>query len=120
MKYEVRIKRIYDGFDHKDGVRILVDKLWPRGIKKEDAAIDGWWKEIAPSEDLRKWFGHKQKNWPAFRERYWLELKEKHQELESLLKDLSGKHPITLLYAAKATKHNNAIVLKSYLMNEVQ
>ena len=104
------IKRVYEKPAKNDGTRVLVDRLWPRGLKKEEAGIDYWMKEIAPSDTLRKWFAHKEECWHAFKSRYLEELKEKKDILEQL-KDLGKRNKITLLYAAKDEKRNNAQVL---------
>ncbi len=107
------IKRIYE--DYEDGYRILIDRLWPRGISKERARVDLWLKEIAPSDNLRKWFSHDPKKWQGFKSRYADELKDKRallQELKSLEKK---KKSITLLYSAKDNIHNNAVALKEIM-----
>lgn len=115
--HALKIKRAYDAFEEADGMRILVDRLWPRGVKKEDAQIDQWLKEIAPSDELRKWF-HKEENFSEFSKRYRKELekKEAKEAVEGLLKDLE-KNKITLIYSAKDETHNNAVVLQSYLQD---
>ena len=110
----IRIKRIYDKPDNKDGRRILVDRLWPRGIKKENARIDLWLKDIAPSNKLRKWFSHDPDKWNEFRKNYKEELKNKPELLKQLNEE-SGKGDITLLFSAKDTEYNNAVVLKGVL-----
>jgi uncharacterized protein YeaO (DUF488 family) len=109
--YKIKIKRVYEKPDKEDGFRILVDRLWPRGLTKEKAGIDLWLKEIAPSTDLRKWFGHDPKKWKEFRYRYSDEL-TKNKEQVSLLKDQMKKGPVTLVYGAKDEEHNEALVLK--------
>jgi len=106
-----KIKRVYEEPDKEDGVRILVDRLWPRGLKKEKAKVDIWIKEIAPSTELRKWFAHDPDKWEGFIKRYRQELK-KNKEQVSLLKDHLKKGTVTLVYAAKDEEHNEAIVLK--------
>ncbi|MFN3532798.1 MAG: DUF488 domain-containing protein [Candidatus Brocadia sp.] len=108
------IKRVYEKPDESDGIRVLVDRLWPRGIKKEDARIDYWMKEIAPSDNLRKWFGHKEDRWEEFKSRYFEELKEKNDLLKQLM-DLGEKKKVTLLYGAKDTEKNNAQALLELL-----
>jgi uncharacterized protein YeaO (DUF488 family) len=110
----VRIKRVYDEPATEDGIRILVDRLWPRGIAKDMARIDEWLKEIAPSDELRKWFGHDPARWEEFRERYRRELEAKAEILDGLRK-LAGEGTVTLLFAAKDEEHNNALVLKEIL-----
>lgn len=109
-----KIKRIYQGVDKRDGMRILIDKLWPRGIKKEDAKIDLWLKDIAPSSDLRKWFNHRPEKWEEFCERYHKELSLKQELIQTLLEGIK-RHDVTLLYGAKDEKFNNAVALKGYL-----
>ncbi|MFU0504220.1 DUF488 domain-containing protein [Pseudaminobacter sp. NGMCC 1.201702] len=112
---DVRIKRIYDSRSDADGMRILIDRLWPRGLKKEDAGIDLWLKEIAPSDDLRRWFHHEAGKWAEFRERYEKELRENEAAVKTL-EDRIGRATATLLYGAKDTEHNQAIVLRDFLM----
>lgn len=114
MKNSVVIKRIYDVPKKSDGYRILVDKLWPRGVKKTEAAIDLWLKEIAPSDTLRKWFNHDPEKWKEFQLRYTKELKEKSAPLDIILKHAHKQH-VTLLYGAKDSEHNHALVLKKVL-----
>jgi uncharacterized protein YeaO (DUF488 family) len=110
----VKLKRVYDPPSPDDGKRILVDRLWPRGIKKDDARIDEWLKEIAPSNELRTWFGHDPSKWKEFKNRYIRELKTK-QELVKRLRQEAKKNTVTLLFAAKDTKHDNAVVLREVL-----
>jgi len=110
----MKIKRIYEEPDPCDGRRILVDRLWPRGLSKERARVDWWLKEIAPSDELRRWFGHDPARWQEFRTRYRSELKGQRALLDEL-KSLARKEPVTLLYAAKDREHNNAVVLRELL-----
>lgn len=110
----IKLKRVYDPYADSDGKRILVDRLWPRGIKKEDARMDLWLKDIAPSNELRKWFGHDPGRWQEFRRRYREELKEK-SDLVRELRKAASKGTVTLLYSAKDTEHNNAVVLKEVI-----
>ncbi|HEX8960539.1 MAG TPA: DUF488 domain-containing protein [Geobacteraceae bacterium] len=110
----VRIKRIYDEPAPGDGRRVLIDRLWPRGISKDEAGIDEWLKEVAPSDELRKWFGHEPARWEEFRRRYWEELKV-HGEILERLRSEARKGTVTLLFAAKDAEHNNAVVLKEML-----
>lgn len=110
----VAIKRIYEPTEKQDGFRILVDRLWPRGISKEEAKLDLWLKDIAPSDELRQWFGHDPVKWEEFEKRYRAELKEKKNFLDQLQAQVDKGH-VTLLFAAKDTEHNNAVVLKSLL-----
>lgn len=111
MKPEIRIKRVYDKPAKQDGRRILVDRLWPRGLTKDKAKVDLWLKDIAPSPELRKWFGHDPEKWPEFRKRYLAELK-RNREAVKILKEELGKGPATLVYGAKDEEHNAAVVLK--------
>lgn len=115
--WTIKIKRIYDHPSDNDGYRILVDRLWPRGVSKEEANLDEWMKEIAPSGDLREWYDHDPEKFEEFRLRYFKELEEK-QELVKRVFDKANESKITLLYAAKDKKHNNAVVLKEYLQNQ--
>ncbi len=111
---KIRIKRIYEIPLDEDGYRILVDKLWPRGLKKENAALDEWNKSIPPSTELRKWFGHKAENFKRFEELYKIELKAKTEELKRI-KSIAMAQNLTLLYAAKNEQINHAIVLLNVL-----
>jgi uncharacterized protein YeaO (DUF488 family) len=110
----VKTKRIYDPASPDDGKRILIDRLWPRGIKKDEAKIDEWMKDIAPSTGLRKWFSHDPLRWPEFKKQYKKEL-ETRQELIKKLKAEAKRGTITLLFAAKDTEHVNAVVLKEVI-----
>lgn len=110
----IRCKRIYEQPSRDDGRRLLVDRLWPRGISREAARIDDWLKELAPSDQLRRWYGHDPARWDEFRSRYRLELAGKGPLLEQLLREES-LGPVTLLFAAKDAEHNNAVVLKEFL-----
>jgi len=110
----LKIKRIYEPPTAEDGRRILVDRLWPRGLTKDGAKIDEWLKEIAPSDELRKWFGHDPARWEEFRTRYHQELKG-HTELLEKVRSEAKKGTVTLLFAAKDAEHNNAVVLKEML-----
>lgn len=111
VRNEVKIKRVYEKPDEEDGQRILVDRLWPRGLTKEKANIVLWLKDIAPSSALRKWFGHDPDRWDEFKNRYYLELKQ-NEEPGSILRDHIRKGAVTLVYAAKDEKHNGALALK--------
>jgi uncharacterized protein YeaO (DUF488 family) len=110
----IRTKRIYEEKDKNDGKRVLVDRIWPRGISKEDAKLDEWLKELAPSSDLRKWFDHDSEKFTEFKKRYKDELKDNKQELDKLRK-WSQNGTVTLLYAAKDEEHNQAVVIKELL-----
>jgi uncharacterized protein YeaO (DUF488 family) len=106
----IKIKRVYEKPDKTDGTRILVDRLWPRGLTKAKAKVDLWLKEIAPSTELRKWFGHEPDKWAEFKKRYHAELK-KNGEQAALLKEEIEKGVVTLVYGAKDEEHNEAVVL---------
>jgi len=110
----IRVKRIYEKPEKADGFRILVDRLWPRGLTKEKAQVEEWMKDIAPSDELRKWFSHDPKKWETFKTRYYKELENKKGLLDLLLQRSKGR-PITLLYSAKDEKLNNGLALKDYL-----
>lgn len=110
-----KIKRIYEAKENTDGFRVLVDRLWPRGVSKEKAGIELWLKEIGPSDDLRKWFGHEVEKWEEFEKRYSQELKGKEDLLGQLKKIERENKTVTLVYSAKDTEHNQAVVLKNYL-----
>jgi uncharacterized protein YeaO (DUF488 family) len=110
----VKIKRVYNQPEKGDGKRVLVDRLWPRGMKKEDAGLDLWLKDIAPSDELRKWFSHDPSKWQEFRKRYRKELKDKQDMIEDLRK-AARRGTVTLLYAAKDADRNNAVVLKEMI-----
>jgi uncharacterized protein YeaO (DUF488 family) len=113
----VRLKRAYELPAPDDGMRILIDRLWPRGIKKTDAAIDEWMKEIAPSTELRKWFGHDPERWHEFRRRYQSEVRQHPDELDRL-RALAQHGRITLVFAAHDEAHNDAVVLKDLLLDQ--
>lgn len=110
----IECKRAYDDINKNDGYRVLVDRVWPRGIKKEALELDDWIKDLAPSTELRKWFGHDPERWQTFSKRYRKELEEQQETLKALVKN-AGKKRITLIYSAKDREHNNAIVLKAVL-----
>lgn len=111
----LQLKRAYEPASPADGMRILVDRLWPRGVSKEKAALDDWMKDIAPSTELREWFGHDPDRWPEFQRRYKAELRQHTQELDHI-RSLAKKHTVTLVYSAHDEEHNDAIVLKGVLM----
>ncbi|MGC9444983.1 MAG: DUF488 domain-containing protein [Candidatus Methanospirareceae archaeon] len=110
----LQAKRIYEQPSEDDGFRILVDRLWPRGISKDKANVDLWLKDIAPSTELRKWFAHKEERWDEFKQRYFVELKEK-TELIQTIRAKSEQGSVTLLYSAKNDTFNNAIALEEYI-----
>src|SRR5262249_2069608 len=111
---KIKLKRVYDAVSKDDGTRIFVERLWPRGLKKNELIMDAWLKEIAPSPNLRKWYSHDVTKWEEFQRRYDAELDANIQLLEPLLKDVR-KGTVTLLYASKDEEHNSAVCLKRYL-----
>lgn len=111
----IRIKRTYDPPTRTDGRRVLIERLWPRGMKKESLVMDEWLKEVAPSTELRKWFGHEPERWAEFQRRYKAELSANPDAWKPLL-DASRKGTVTLLYSAHDTEHNSAMVLRDFLM----
>jgi uncharacterized protein YeaO (DUF488 family) len=110
----IQLKRVYKAPSRKDGLRVLVERLWPRGLTKERAAVDVWLKDVAPSPELRKWFGHDPARWEQFQERYRRELREKKDAVR-LLKVEAKEGTVTLVYAARDEEHNGALVLKRIL-----
>lgn len=110
----LRLKRAYEPPMPDDGVRILVDRLWPRGVRKADAALDDWIKDIAPSTELRKWFGHDPARWSEFQRRYKAELQNHSAELDRI-RALAKTHTVTLVYSAQDEEHNDAVVLRDVL-----
>jgi uncharacterized protein YeaO (DUF488 family) len=110
----IRIKRAYEEPDKEDGTRILVDRLWPRGLTKEKASVDLWLKDVAPTTELRKWFAHDPAKWTEFRSRYIEELKRNKEPL-SLLRQEAAKGTVTLVYGAKDQQHNEAVILQRLL-----
>jgi uncharacterized protein YeaO (DUF488 family) len=110
----IKLKRVYEKSSKGDGIRILVERLWPRGITKERASVDLWLKDVAPNTELRKWFGHDPAKWEQFCERYAAELEQKKDAI-NLLKQKSKEGTITLVYAARDEKHNSAVALKELL-----
>lgn len=113
----LKIKRVYEAPNNNDGMRVMVDRLWPRGLSKEKAKIDKWMKEIAPSNSLRKWFGHKEERWEEFKRRYLEELKDKKNFLNEL-RVLSKNSTVTLVYATKDKERNNAFALLELLKKQ--
>jgi uncharacterized protein YeaO (DUF488 family) len=111
----VKLKRAYEQAEAEDGMRILVDRLWPRGVKKEDAAIDQWMKDLAPSTELRKWFGHDPARWEEFRKRYAAEVNGHPEQLQQL-RALARKGTVTLVYSARDEEHNDAVALRDLIL----
>ena len=112
--HPIKIKRIYDDYAKDDGHRVLVDRIWPRGVSKEKAKLDDWCKEIAPSSELRKWFDHKEDRFDEFRNRYKKELKKHEKDLKKL-REIAQEKRLCLLFGAKEKKRNQAVVLKEVL-----
>ena len=110
----IKVKRAYEEPSSEDGFRVLVERLWPRGVSKEEAHLDLWLKDVAPSTELRKWFGHDPEKWKEFQERYRAELKD-HKDALKLLKEKEREGTVTLIYAARDEAHNGALVLKKVL-----
>lgn len=114
MTTKLKLKRVYDDPAEADGLRILVDRLWPRGLSKDKAHIDHWEKAVAPSADLRRWFGHDPEKWPEFRRRYEEELRQNEAGVKAL-RERIGTRTTTLLFAARDDRHNNAVALREFL-----
>jgi uncharacterized protein YeaO (DUF488 family) len=110
----IALKRAYDPAAASDGLRVLVERLWPRGVSKDAARIDLWVKTLAPSTGLRRWYGHDPRRWPEFRSRYLAELETQAEAVQALLKEIE-RGPVTFVYASRETRHNSATVLKAYL-----
>jgi uncharacterized protein YeaO (DUF488 family) len=119
MRSDIQVKRVYEVSFQNDGARFLVDRVWPRGIKKEAADLTAWLREVAPSTALRKWFGHDPEKWPEFQRRYTAEL-AKNAEAWAPLLDAARRGKITLLFGARDTEHNNAVALKNFLENRLK
>jgi uncharacterized protein YeaO (DUF488 family) len=112
----IEIKRVYEPIQEEDGFRVLVDRVWPRGVSKKKLRADLWLKDAAPSPDLRKWFGHDRAKWEEFQQRYFAELDEKPEVIRQLL-ELAEKQRVTLLFAARDTEYSHAAALKKYLVS---
>ncbi len=117
---QLKLKRAYETAQTTDGYRVLVDRLWPRGISKEKAHFDLWEKDLAPSTDLRKWFGHDPAKWGEFKRKYIVELNHNKGAVDAFLSVLKKQATVTLIYAAKDTEHNEAVVLKDYLQEHLK
>lgn len=115
----IRLKRVYDDQARNDGTRYLIERLWPRGIRKESLRMDGWLKDAGPSTELRKWFSHDPEKWPEFRRRYFAEL-NRAPEVLAPIRDAARRGTVTLLYSSHDTEHNNAVALKEYLDRKVR
>ncbi|MFA5183240.1 MAG: DUF488 family protein [Syntrophales bacterium] len=110
----IKLKRVYEGVSKEDGYRVLVERLWPRGLKKEQVAADLWLKDVAPSPELRTWFGHDPAKWEEFKRRYWAELEKKSEQI-NLLQQKIREGIVTFVYAAHDEEHNAALALKEFL-----
>jgi len=119
MQVDIKVKRVYDEYEISDGFRVLVDRIWPRGMSKERIKADLWLREIAPSNDLRKWFDHEADRWEEFKRRYFAEL-DKKGELIHLLVEKASKSTLTLLYSASSKEYNQAVVLREYLLSKMK
>jgi uncharacterized protein YeaO (DUF488 family) len=115
----IKIKRVYDKIDESDALRILIDRLWPRGLSKEKVKIDLWLKDIAPNNDLRKWYAHDPKKWDEFKKKYFKELNSQKDPVDLIIQK-SKRGNVTLLYSAKDKKFNNAAALKEYIETKVK
>ncbi len=115
----IHIKRAYDPPAASDGSRILVDRLWPRGISKDILKLDTWMKDLAPSNELRKWYSHEEAKWPEFRRRYFKELKQQ-PDLVAELRQKARGHTVTLLFSTRELERNNAVALKDYLQGKTR
>ncbi len=116
----IRIERIYDDPKGGDSFRILVDRLWPRGLSKDKVRVDLWQKDIAPSNTLRKWFGHDEKKWDGFKHKYFKELDKNNDAINTIIKTAQEQNSITLLYGSKEKRFNNAVALKEYLEEKIK
>ncbi len=115
---EIRLKRAYEEPAGNDGRRVLIDRIWPRGVKKEELELDDWFKEVAPSTDLRKWFDHDPDKWQLFLQRYFAELDKDAKQVRQLL-ETAERGRLTLVYAASDERYNNAVALKEYLQSRM-
>jgi len=118
----IKVERIYTfpTESNKDSFRILVDRLWPRGLRKADVRVDLWLKDIAPSSSLRKWFSHDEKKWDEFKKKYFKELEKNNESVNKVLDKAAEERSITLLYSARNEKFNNAVALKEYLDQKIK
>ena len=116
---EIQLKRAYEKPGSSDGCRILIDRIWPRGVSKEELKIDEWLKDIAPSTSLRKWFGHEPDKWNEFKKRYFEELKH-NKELTNRIIEKMHQDEVTFVYSAKDREHNNAVALKEYIEKQIK
>lgn len=112
---QIKLKRVYEEASADDGWRVLVDRIWPRGLTKEKAALNDWCKDIAPSTELRKWFNHEVEKWPEFIKKYHDELDQEHADVLAFMDSIKDHQTVSFLYAAHDDDHNNAVILKSYI-----
>ncbi len=119
MQVDIRVKRVYDEYEVSDGCRVLVDRIWPRGMSKERIKADLWLKEIAPSHELRKWFNHEASRWEEFKRRYFAELDKKAELIHTLIEKGSNS-TLTLLYSASSKEYNQAVALREYLLSKIE
>ncbi len=116
---KILTKRVYDESSPEDGFRVLVDGLWPRGIKKENAPWDLWAKELAPSSELRKWYGHQESKWEEFKKRYWGEL-QNNSMVEKFIKDIRNQEVVSLLFANRIESQSHTVILQSFLIEQLK
>lgn len=114
-RVDIRVKRVYETPSPDDGMRVLVDRLWPRGLSRDKARVDLWLKELAPSTELRKWFNHEPAKWDEFRRRYLQELQQQPEALAHAI-DAMGTGPVTLLFGSKETRFNDAVALRDFIL----
>lgn len=114
----IKLKRVYDPAEPSDGKRFLVERLWPRGVRKDALPLDGWLRDVAPSDELRRWFHHDPARWDTFQQRYWAELETKPETWKPLV-EAARQGDITLLFSARDTAHNNAVALKAFLESQL-
>lgn len=115
---KLAVKRVYDSPSPADGIRVLVDRLWPRGLTKKKARVDLWLKEVSPSGELRKWFGHDPAKWPEFKRRYFAELAE-HEAAVTDIAEKALNGPVTILFGARETRYNNAVAFKEFIETRI-
>lgn len=117
---KIDLKRVYSPHVPTDGYRLLVDRIWPRGMTKEKAAVDRWLPDIGPTTELRQWFGHRPERWPEFKRRYLAELSSNRDVTRTLMEIVAVHHHITILFGARDEKHNQAVVIATYLKRRLQ
>ena len=119
QELDIQLKRAYEAPMADDGLRYLVDRIWPRGVSKDDAQLEAWLRDIAPSDELRKWFGHDPERWDEFHHRYTVELKTHHDDLK-MLAERARRQRVTPLFGARDEVHNQAVVIRDYLIEHLQ